>query len=57
MKASTTLFSKMPIFSISIFTISSGWRNLGLGFCAKPTPAGVPVASKSQGSKVIIRLR
>src|SRR3989337_4149472 len=38
------------MFSISISTTSPFDRNLGLGFIANATPAGVPVAMMSHGS-------
>ena len=52
-----TAFCNVPIPSISILTISPGCRNLGLGFAAKPTPEGVPVAIMSHGFRVITWLR
>ena len=52
----TTLFLRVPIFSISTSTTSPGRRNLGVGFMNTATPAGVPVAIMSQGSSVITRL-
>ena len=48
-----TVFLNVPIFSISISTKSPGDKNLGFGFMKTPTPAGVPVAIMSPGSKVI----
>ena len=48
-----TMFLNVPIFSISISTKSPGDKNLGFGFMKTPTPAGVPVAIMSPGSKVI----
>ena len=52
---SMTGFSTEPMPSISQRTRSPGWRKTG-GSRKTPTPAGVPVAMRSPGSRVIDRL-
>ncbi len=46
----------MPIFSISMLTESPGLSQRG-GFCAMPTPCGVPVRMTVPGNNVVLPLR
>ena len=48
--SSATGFLRTPTFSISTSTTSPGLRNTG-GLRVKPTPAGVPVAMTSPGTR------
>src|SRR5690606_15651863 len=50
----TTGFTSVPIGVISTETESPGWRYRG-GLKPIPTPAGVPVAMRSPGRKVMLR--
>ena len=46
----------MPIFSISMLTVSPGFNHTG-GVRAKPTPCGVPVMITVPGRSVLLPLR
>ena len=49
--SATTGFRSVPKGGISTSTTSPGWRKTG-GLRAKPTPAGVPVNSRSPAASV-----
>jgi hypothetical protein len=50
-----TGFCRVPIFSISIVTLSPGLNQRG-GFCAMPTLCGVPVRMTVPGNRVVLPL-